>query len=225
MAEYYAVERSPEYLAHYGIKGMRWGVQKARERGDSKALARHYRRAQKKLARLNRNADVNAQRAQQVKYAKRSGIGLGVSGLGVGGILASKALSGKYMKNIHAAHDTFYGGMDNRVQRMIQAMNAGDHKTYDAIQRERAEAYKKYVDTTDANFKKIGVSEKAKKVSAVIDLAGLGYGGYAGARSLAAYVRTTPKGHARAVAKRDAWKREMNSAFAGTKYGKKRRRG
>ena len=25
MAEYYAVERSPEYLAHHGVPGMKWG--------------------------------------------------------------------------------------------------------------------------------------------------------------------------------------------------------
>lgn len=44
MAEYYAVERSPSYLAHYGVKGMRWGVRRAKERGDEKALGRHYKK-------------------------------------------------------------------------------------------------------------------------------------------------------------------------------------
>jgi hypothetical protein len=29
---------------------------------------------------------------------------------------------------------------------------------------------------------------------------------------------TTPEGHAKAIAKRDAWKKEMKSAFAGTSY-------
>lgn len=42
MAEYYAVERSPEYLKHYGVKGMKWGVRKAMERGNTRALNRHY---------------------------------------------------------------------------------------------------------------------------------------------------------------------------------------
>lgn len=28
MSEYYAVRRSSEYLAHYGVKGMKWGVRK-----------------------------------------------------------------------------------------------------------------------------------------------------------------------------------------------------
>ena len=58
MAEYYAVERSSEYLAHYGVKGMRWGVRKAVERGDAKRLAKHYKKANKKLLKLQRKADV-----------------------------------------------------------------------------------------------------------------------------------------------------------------------
>ena len=45
MAEYYAVERSPEYLAHYGVKGMRWGVQRALKRGDDNALQKHYKKS------------------------------------------------------------------------------------------------------------------------------------------------------------------------------------
>lgn len=54
MAEYYGVVRSnrPE-LSHYGIRGMKWGVRKALERGDDRALSRQYRKAQRKLRKLN----------------------------------------------------------------------------------------------------------------------------------------------------------------------------
>ena len=224
MAQYYGVTRTNEYLMHYGVKGMRWGVQRAKESGNGRLLDRHYRKAQKHLEKLNARADINKQKTQQIKYAKRAGTGMGIATLGMTGIFGANALGKKYLKNIHDAHDKFYGGVDDRVQRMINAMNAGDHKAYGKIQNERTSAYNNYVGTTDSNFKKLGIAEKAKKIAAVVDLAGLGYGGYAGTRSLAAYYRTTPKGHAKAVSKRDEFQREMNRAFAGTKYGKSKKR-
>lgn len=70
MAEYYAVERSQEYLEHYGIKGMRWGVRKAKERGDSKRLAKHYAKAKKKYDKLM--AKANIARAANNAYAHRA---------------------------------------------------------------------------------------------------------------------------------------------------------
>lgn len=55
--------------------------------------------------------------------------------------------------------------------------------------------------------------------------AGVGAAGaYSLGKGIAANYRTTDKGHAKAVAKRNAWEKEMNRAFAGTKYGKKKRK-
>lgn len=83
----YAIERSDEYLAHYGIKGMKWGVRKALASGNDRALARQYRKASRKLARLQKRATSGA------KYARRAaalGAGAataaGVAGLGTTGI-------------------------------------------------------------------------------------------------------------------------------------------
>ena len=56
----YAVERDGAYLAHYGIKGMKWGVRKARERGNDRALGRQYRKAAKKLAKLEKRGQRQA---------------------------------------------------------------------------------------------------------------------------------------------------------------------
>lgn len=83
----YAIDRSDEYLAHYGIKGMRWGVRKAKESGNSRALDRAYRKAAKKLAKLEKRSNNGA------RYAKRAaalGAGAAAAGtlaaVGTGGV-------------------------------------------------------------------------------------------------------------------------------------------
>ena len=45
MENYYAIVRSGDHLAHYGVKGMQWGVRKAIEKGNDKRLDRTYRKA------------------------------------------------------------------------------------------------------------------------------------------------------------------------------------
>lgn len=60
MPRYYGVIRNykPEsYLAHYGVMGMKWGVRKARERGDDAALSRQYKKAQAKLKKLEKKSN------------------------------------------------------------------------------------------------------------------------------------------------------------------------
>ena len=93
MAKYYAIERSGEYLCHYGIKGMRWRVRKAIRKGDERAYKRQYRKATKHLEKLEKQA------ANGAKYAKRAvkkGVGLAGSlgtvamGIGAPEVLAYK---------------------------------------------------------------------------------------------------------------------------------------
>lgn len=101
----YAIDRSDEYLEHYGIKGMKWGVRKAIERGGTglgnRRLARQYRKAQKKLAKLEKRANSGA------KYARRAAA-LGAGAAAAGGLAAigTKGISsgiarvgGEVMKN------------------------------------------------------------------------------------------------------------------------------
>lgn len=81
MAEYYAVERSPEYLAHYGVLGMKWGVRRAIKSGNSAKLSRQYTKAQKKLAKLEKRATKTG------KYARRAAL-MGAGAAAAGGIAA-----------------------------------------------------------------------------------------------------------------------------------------
>lgn len=84
----YAIERSPEYLAHYGVRGMRWGVRKALERRDAAGLGRQYRKAQKKLAKLEKRA------AKVNKYRRRAAL-MGAGAAAVGGMAIANPLSNR----------------------------------------------------------------------------------------------------------------------------------
>lgn len=97
---YYAVERSTDHLAHYGVKGMRWGVRRALATGNSKALDRHYRKAAKKLAKLQ-DIGLNSK-----KYAAKSAAyGAAAAGTGTLAVGGTKMLGnlvtpvGKYLSN------------------------------------------------------------------------------------------------------------------------------
>lgn len=78
----YAIERNPDYLAHYGIRGMKWGVRRAIQSGNSAKLGRQYAKAQKKLAKLEKRA------ANSGKYAKRAAL-LGAGAAAAGGLAAA----------------------------------------------------------------------------------------------------------------------------------------
>lgn len=85
----YAVDRSDEYLAHYGIKGMKWGIRKARESGNSRKLERAYRKASRRLAKLERQA------SNGKKYARRAAaMGAGAAVAGSAAALGTERIAG-----------------------------------------------------------------------------------------------------------------------------------
>lgn len=88
MSEYYAVVRSTDELAHYGVKGMKWGVRKALANRNERALDRHFRKAAKKLAKLQ-DIGMNSK-----KYAaKAAAYGAAAAGTGTVAIAGASGIA------------------------------------------------------------------------------------------------------------------------------------
>ena len=88
MSEYYAVQRSTDHLAHYGVKGMKWGVRRAIANANARSLDRHFRRAARKLKKLT-DIGMNSK-----KYAiKAAAYGAAAAGTGTVAALGTKGYS------------------------------------------------------------------------------------------------------------------------------------
>lgn len=231
MAEYYAVERSSEYLAHYGVRGMRWGVRKAMSKHSIAArdalMKKQYSKASKKLAKLNAKADINQQKQRAEKFDKSSkfyrkvgrvGLGLAVAGTG-GSALASRVLTPGVMKRFHQRRDMINKTIDSDYNDLVKGHASW---TADQIKESASKMHNQNQAWADAEHRSV---DTFKNVSQAIGAAGAGtaigaYGGAALHKIVAnrARKRTTAEGHKKAVSERDAWQREMDKAFKGTKY-------
>ena len=223
MSEYYAVVRVSDSLAHYGIKGMRWGVRKAIQRGNERVLSRQYQKAEKKLKKLSEKADIEKQKAIAKKYNRRAAIASGV------GLVGLSALTGNKMVARRMAKDAItilpLNKKSARKKRIVgdgkgiykgESLGIGPvgNSGYERIPVEGGKT-----SSRPNGFKSI------EKIAKAVTVAGLGAAAYQKGKSLAAKYRTTNKGHAKAIAKRDSWKKEMRVAFNGTKYAGKSRSG
>ena len=173
MSEYYGVQRSEEYLAHYGIKGMKWGVQKAKAAGSDYKLGKQYYKAQKKLDKLNKKADAAKMREEGSKHLKKAGL----------------------------------AGVDTGIAAGIGAGAAGIN-------------HLQALTTNTINLGRMGLAGLGAGAAAV----GLGRTAYHLGKGVKRKIQSGYNYNRRAVAKRDEFKREMDKAFAGTKYARKRRK-
>ena len=223
--EYYGVATTPtsDFLAHYGVKGMKWGVRKALARGNDRALSRQYAKAQKKLAKLEKRA------ANGKKYAKRAAA-LGAGAAAAGGLAAAgtKGVSAAMRGAGHLiSKASNVGGVKSGLggtkvhQTMLRGANAVDkwgasNSLGVAASKYGAKAYNAVGGKSGtATRKAIGnLSNYSNNTLARIGAGAVGAGLAAGA-GYNAYRAATTK---RAAKKAAQFRSEMNRAFAGTKY-------
>lgn len=231
----YGVERSSEYLAHYGIRGMKWGVRKAIKSGNSARLSKQYAKASKKLAKLEKRA------ANTGKYARRAAL-MGAGAAAAGGLAAvgtegvSKGIKGasaiaskvspKYRRNARALASagkmTGLGSAADAVSKWGNSNTLG--KAAGGFVSKNSDTYLRRARTAAAKGKQYGLGAVSNNTIARVGAGVVGVGLAAGAAKNAYRAATAKKKAAK-------FKTEMNKAFAGTKYanggnrqGKKRRR-
>ncbi len=258
---YYAVERTGDCLEHYGVKGMRWGVRKAIEKGNEKKLEKQFKKAQKKLNKLSKKADPEYQRSEQIKYEKASKgarvagrVALGIAAAGTGltsgvnhiykpstvekqkQIEKYKNLAEQHSKQLKEAEKivgvselTGLGLMSDNFRKVDIPYHTEKIKEYTS----EADRLKNKLSESNKLHNKIGnVGKHMQAIGVGGAIGAYGYALHSKIKANKAKNRISGKGHDDAVADRDAWKKEMQRAFKGTKYDastgslkKKRRHG
>jgi hypothetical protein len=177
MSEYYAVIRSTDHLAHYGVKGMKWGVRRAIERGNTRALSRHYNRAARKLEKLTTKTDkefiTKVKRKSARQAPAQAALGGLASGLGTFAInshvpLPQRAAFAGAVGGGMALANGIASGIENlEYRRMLSkkghAKNTAKRKAFEKAMRDsfRGTRYAKQIDRTKSNIhKKLGVAKR-----------------------------------------------------------------
>ena len=218
MSEYYGVTRSGSSLKHYGVRGMKWGVRKAIERGDRKMLDRNFRRAERKLKRLNKRADIRVQERSAKRNARISNAALGIGGI-AGGVHVGNRLLARYLAKTPGDDGALVRAITQKKNKAIVGTSTGVAKKGQGLGIGPVGNANTHVSNSIKQAPaKSNPFQTVHNVTLGLGAAGLAAGLYAGAKAKAARKRTTKEGHAKAVAKRDKWYKEMNKAFANTVY-------
>lgn len=201
--EYYGVPSTPNenFIAHYGIKGMRWGVRKALASGNEKALAKQYKKAAKKLKKLQ-DIGINSKK-YAAKAAAYGAAAAGTGTLAVGG-KASQALFNRLSvsKKAQAVTKAIGGKV---VDTLGSGITVGSSGLRSKVAKEGFDAF---IDPS-STIKKVGQSKQFRGAMALTSAA-------LGGKALQnAYRAASGK---RYRAKAENWKKSMDENFAGTKY-------
>ena len=223
--EYYAfsmTSSSPtsDFIAHYGVMGMKWGVRKAIAKGNQRALDRHFRKAAKKLSKLQ---DIGLNSG---KYAaKATAYGAAAVGTGTVAIGGPSGLAGHLRNKVTRlkAYQEYAGSINNaEAYKKYADQIAKTQKKADDVEAwgKSASGLKRKVKTgeyTATNGVKVPIyeSKDISKGSLLRVGSGAAALGLGAAAAVNAYRAANPQKYRQKAVE---FKNEMDRSFAGTKY-------
>lgn len=235
MSKYYGVTTpTDDFIAHWGVKGMKWGIRKARPVGNGAPKSLGYRRAEKKLAKLEAKANRNALLAKADRLDKVSKgariagrVGLGAAAAGTAGSIGSGHLVSRAIGKANSQRDT----VRNSMTRQYNLALSGHNKHGITTDKTLAE-WRKYNNEIDSAYtKSINNADKLRNISrsaqaAGAGLAALGYGAAIGSKLRANALRKTANNSAKMAAARQRaaeFRKQMNAKYGVQNRSKKRK--
>lgn len=239
------------YIAHFGIKGQKWGVRRYQNpdgtlteagkahysvnTGGNERLANKFIKENAKLQKLSDKADINKQQDLYQKYKKRSSrdakIGTAAAAASAGTLLGFSKLNKDIQDKINWNNQTI-DKFKKAGQAQVDALD--DLGPFAALipkadldmllnntghSADIIKTYKTKNQDLYSTRSTLGTYMPLLSGVAAATAAGAyGAAGYNKAKAAIARKRTTEKGHAKAVAKREAQFSKMMNTFAGTPY-------
>ena len=229
--DYYGISPSSDFFAHWGVKGMKWGIRKARPTGSGGPHSFAYRRAERKLARLQAKADSKAllRKAARLEKVSRGArvagrIGLGAATAGTGASVLANKLHSKNIDWANTQHKKISPQIHDDYN--LAESGKGTWSTKDV-----SESARKAHAQIDADYERMqNNAQMGKNIGRSIQAAGaglgvLGYGTAVGAKLRANALRkraNNAKKMQEARQRAAAYQRQMNQRF-GVSASRKRR--